>query len=137
MSRFVRVLPALAAVALLGGCNMVMRRTLDNAGRNEVVRVEGGERLYLTLEENVPAGCRWFADCKDPDVWLEVAHEADEPSFAAVDAPGKAKVEIRIRRGYDGPSEVVFECRRPGEKQPVRQFTIVLYRRTGDCAFWK
>lgn len=126
MSRLVRVLPALTAAALLGGCNMVMRRTLDNPGRNEVVRVESGERLYLTLAENAPAGCRWSAGCRDPDVWLEVAHQGDA-----------AKVEIRIRRGYDGPSEVVFECRRPGEKQPVRQFTIVLYRRTGDCAFWK
>ncbi|MGN0833503.1 MAG: hypothetical protein ACI4RD_07620 [Kiritimatiellia bacterium] len=137
MSRLARVLPALAAAALLGGCNMVMRRTLDNTGKNQVVRVEGGERLYLTLEENVPVGCRWFASCSDSDVWLEVAHEADAPSFAPVDAPGKAKVEIRIRRGYDGPSDVVFEYRHPRERKPVRRFTLALYRRTGDCAFWK
>ena len=61
MSRLGRVLPALTAAARLGGCNMVMRRTLDNPGRNEVVRVESGERLYLTLAENAPAGCRWSA----------------------------------------------------------------------------
>ena len=137
MIRSVRVLPALVVAALLVGCNMVMRRTLDNAGRNEIVRVEGGERLYLTLEENVPAGCRWFASCRDPDVWIEVAHEAGEPSPGSAAAPGKARVEIRIRRGYDGPSDVVFECRRPGEKGPLRRFTLALYRRTGDCAFWK
>lgn len=137
MSRFVRVLPALAAVALLGGCNMVMRRTLDNAGRNEVVRVEGGERLYLTLEENAPVGCRWCASCRDPDVSIEVAHEGDEPSSGSAGAPGRARVEIRIRRGYDGPSTVVFEYRHPRGREPLKRFALALYRRTGDCAFWK
>ena len=48
-----------------------------------------------------------------------------------------AKVMIRIHRGYDGPSTVTFALKRPGEKTPEKSFTVTLFRRTGDAAFWR
>lgn len=44
---------------LTSGCNMVWRRILPNPDKNQVVRVEKGERLYFDLQEDVDAGYRW------------------------------------------------------------------------------
>ena len=47
-----------------------------------------------------------------------------------------AAVRIRIHRGYDGPTAIRFFRKRKGE--PIeKEFTISLFRRTGDFAFWK
>ena len=83
------------SLALLAGCNMVWRKILPNPDKNQVVRVEKGERIYFDLE-----------------------------------------VRIRIHRGYDGPSAVRFFYKSPG-KPIKKEFTITLYRRIGDYAFWE
>jgi len=123
MNRCLTIL-LLAAVALTGGCSMSMRRTLENTGSNQVVRVESGDRLLFELEEE--PDCLWDASCADSDVDVTIDHKK-----------GKAKVEIRIFRGYDGPSTVVFVCRPEGKGEPKQKFTLSLFRRTGDTAFWK
>jgi len=120
----VRILLALMALTSLAGCNLAMRRTLDNPGRNQVVRVESGERLYLHLEE--VDGRQWTASCADSDILVKIDH-----------VDGKAEVEVRVHRGYDGPSEVKLCYRRPGERTPAKEFTLALYRRTGDSSVWK
>ena len=137
MTGLVRLLPALVALSSVAGCNFANRRWLDNPGRNETVRVESGQRLYLDLEENVTAGYRWEARCDDADVSVTVEHVAARPADGRVGAPGRARVEIRVHRGYDGPSAVRFRYRRPWEPAAAKEFTVCLYRRTGDCAFWE
>ena len=114
-------------LGLLLGCNMVCRRTLPDPGRNQVIRVESGERICFDLKENRAAGCQWDVVCTDSDVEGTIGHR---PS-------GVADVCIRIHRGYDGPTDVSFKYGRSDEKAPQRQFTLSLYRRTGDCAFWE
>lgn len=121
---------------LLGGC-AVERHYLSNTGKNQVVRVESGDRCYLTLEENRTAGYRWEAHCDDSDVEVKLEHIAGRGDNGLVGAPGEADVEIRVHRGYDGPTTVTFAYRRPWEKEPVKKFTITLFKRTGDCAFWE
>ena len=68
----------------------------------------------------------WDFVCDDHDVEVRIAHE-----------DRVAKVEVRIHRGYDGPSAITFSCRRARGGAPSRQFTITLFRRTGDAAFWE
>ncbi len=123
-------------MALFSGCNMLWRRILPDPERNQVVRVEKGERLYFDLEEDVDAGYRWDFTCDDPDVQVTVDHEAPEDGDGAVRALGTAEVRIRIHRGYDGPSTVRFVYKCPG-KPAEKEFTLSLFRRTGDAAFWK
>ena len=132
MSRCLLLL-VLSATLALSGCNMVARRTLDNPGRNQTVRVESGDRLYLDLEENTATGGRWSATCNDPSVDVSISHRTDDGD--TLGTTGHAKVEIRVHRGYDGPSAVQFRCKRGGAV--VKSFTISLYKRTGDCAFWE
>lgn len=130
---------ALTAVALwaLAGCNMVMWRTLDNTGQNQVVRVESGDRLFFELEENATTGYLWTAKSDDADVEVKLEHIAADGSDGRCGAPGKVKVELRVHRGYDGPSAITFAYQRPWEDKPIRSFVITLFRRTGDAAFWK
>ena len=101
------------------------RHYLSGDGKSQVIRVESGDRFFMTLDEDATAGGRWSAACRDPDVEVRVEHKS-----------GAAEVMIRIHRGYDGPSAVTFTCRR-GAQKPTKSFTITLFKRTGDCAFWE
>ena len=114
---------ALLLLALFG-CSME-RHFISGPGTSQTIRVESGDRFFMDLDEDSDAGYRWRATCPDPDVEVSVEHER-----------GTAEVTIRIHRGYDGPSAVTFVCSR-GNESPARTFTITLYKRTGDCAFWK
>ena len=124
-----------AAFALLAGCNMLWRRILPDPEKNQVVRVEKGERLYFDLEEDVDAGYRWDFTCDDADVEVAMDHEPPEGGNEGREL-GTAAVRIRIHRGYDGPSTVRFFYKCAG-KAIEKEFTISLFRRTGDFAFWK
>ena len=124
------------SVLALCGCNMAMRTTLEGE-QNQVVRVESGERLYLEMKENATTGFRWEATSDDPDVEVRLEHVAPDCSNGLCGAPGKVKAEIRIHRGYDGPSVVTFAYRRPWEKKPIKSFAVTLYKRTGAVAFWE
>ena len=111
---------------------MVWRRILPDPEKNQVIRVEKGERLYFDLAEDVDAGILWDCTCDDADVEVTIDHETPGERKT-----GTAAVRIRIHRGYDGPSTIRFVCRSPNVAEPVRTFTLSLFRRTGDCAFWK
>lgn len=114
-------------LALACGCEGIGRRVISNPGRDEVLRVVSGDRIYFGLEENAAAGYSWDYVCSDPDVEVTIDHVDDH-----------AEVRIRIHRGYDGPSTVHFKYRRPGERGPSsKDFDIGLYKRTGDVAFWE
>lgn len=124
-----------AVFALLTGCNMLWRRILPDPEKNQVVRVEKGERLYFDLEEDVDAGYRWDFTCDDKDVEVTMDHESPAGGNEGREL-GTAGVRIRIHRGYDGPSAVRFFYKSPG-KPIEKEFTITLYRRIGDYAFWE
>jgi len=106
----------------LSGCDFG-RHWVTGPLEDRVLRAESGDRFYLHLEE--ADGCRWSATSDDSDVEVTIDHR-----------DGSADVEMRVHRGFDGPSMVTFRCRERGKKQP-RTFTISFYRRTGDAAFWK
>ena len=127
----------LVALVMFSGCNMVWRKVIADPERDQVIRVESGERLYFDLEENMTTGYRWEFICTDPDIEVTLVHHAAKPEENVVGAPGEAEVRIRVHRGYDGPTDVRFRYRRPWEEKPIKEFVISLYRRTGDCAFWE
>ena len=124
------------SLALLSGCNMLWRRILPDPDKNQVVRVEKGERLYFDLAEDVVAGRRWDVTCDDKDVEVTIDHEEPGRPKEKGRMLGIASVRIRIHRGYDGPSAVRFFCK-PVGKPIEKEFTITLYRRVGDYAFWE
>ena len=126
---------ALLALALLSGCNMVWRKILPNPEKNQVVRVEKGERLYFDLEEDVDAGYRWDFTCDDADVEVTIDHEPPAGGGEGREL-GTAEVRIRVHRGYDGPTTIRFFYKSRG-KPVEKSFTITLYRRIGDYAFWE
>ena len=126
---------ALLALVFVSGCNMLWRRILPDPEKNQVVRVEKGERLYFDLEEDADAGCRWDFTCDDKDVEVTMDHQAPEGGGEGREL-GTVNVRIRIHRGYDGPSAVHFFYKCAG-KPVEKEFTISLFRRTGDFAFWK
>ena len=126
-----------SAALLLTGCQMVDRRILSDPAKNQVIRIERGDRLYFDLEENGTTGYQWEVICTDPDVEVTLDHQPADVPKGLVGAPGKAKVRIRIHRGYDGPTDVCFQYRRSWEKKPIQKFTLSLYRATGDRAFWE
>ena len=125
---------ALVALALFAGCS-VERHALSRPGVNQTVRVESGDRFFMDLEEDSAHGCRWDYRCNDSDVEVRIDHSRDKDG--KVGASGQAHVEIRIHRGYDGPSSVMFFYKARGAKTAEKKFTISLFKRTGDCAFWK
>ena len=113
------------ALALVAACQFVDRRVVSEPGRNEIIRVESGERLYFNLKEE--DGRVW--DCRSDDKDAEVSIERGQ---------GTARVRVRIHRGFDGPATLRFSCRRNGEKaEGPESFTVALFRRTGAAAFWK
>lgn len=106
--------------------------------KDQVLEVASGDRWIFTLEENATTGYEWDYSCDDDDVEVRIDHIAGESKDGMVGVPGKAKVVIRIHRGYDGPSTVKFVYRRQWEKaKPAKSFVITLFKRTGDEAFWK
>ena len=114
----------LAACLALTGCDFVTWHSLSHPGESQVVRVASGDRYFFTLDEE--EGCRWDFVSDDPDVAVRLDH-----------GDGKAKVEVRIHRGYDGPSAVRFTYVRAGTGEEIRHFTLSFYRNTGDRAFWE
>ena len=126
---------AFVALAMLSGCNMVWRRILPDPEKNQVVRVEKGERLYFDLEEDVDAGYRWDFKCDDSDVEVTLDHEPPDGGGEGREL-GTAEVRIRVHRGYDGPTTIRFFYKSRG-KPVEKEFTITLYRRIGDYAFWE
>lgn len=132
-----RLFTFVALALLLSGCQMSDRRALANPGENQVLQVASGDRFYFDLKENTTTGYSWDFSCDDPDVEVTIDHQPGG-SGEVCGAPGRAVVLIRIHRGYDGPSSVRFFYRRPWEKgPPAKEFTIALFRRTGDAAFWE
>ena len=121
----------MALAALIAGCASGRRFWAVQPGVNQVLRVQSGDRVYFDMEENAATGCIWDFTCDDPDVTVTIDHKRKDG------ATGLATVMIRVHRGYDGPSTVVFTLKRPGEKTPEKSFTITLFRRTGDAAFWR
>jgi len=111
-------------LALSAGCNAGLHWLSAEDG-NQVVKAQSGDRFYLTLDENRSVGERWSAVSDDADVTVSLDHRE-----------GCAKVELRVHRGFDGPSVVTFTCRRQ-KGLPPRQFTVSLYKLTGDRAFWE
>ena len=127
MSRRSKVFAATFAAALaLAGCSSGRRFLAVEPGVSQALRVASGDRNFFEMEEDAKTDGLWEFVCDDNDVDVEIAH-----------AGRVAKVEIRIHRGYDGPSTVTFSCRRANAVKPSRRFTIALYRRTGDAAFWE
>ena len=120
---------------LVSGCNMVWRKILPDPGKNQVVRVEKGERMYFDIEEDSDAGYEWDFTCDDKDVEVTLDHQAPDGGGSGRGL-GTAEVRIRIHRGYDGPSAVRFFYKGRG-KSVEKQFTLTLYRRIGDYAFWE
>lgn len=125
----------LLSLALVG-CTL-NRHYIDEPGRSQALCAEGGDRFFMDLEENATTGYQWYARSNDPDVDVSIEHEPGDDGDGRVGMPGTAEVTIRVRRGYDGPSAVTFEYRRPWEKTPVKAFTVTLYRRTGNAAVWE
>ena len=132
--RLARVIPLVAL--LLAGC-AVERRYSVVPERNQVLHAESGDRFIFDLEENMTTGYSWRATCDDADVDVSIRHVAGVSDEGLVGVPGKAEVQIRVHRGYDGPSKIRFLYKRDWEKKPVKEFTITLYKRTGDRAFWE
>ena len=132
MTRFAAV-ALVSLAALLAGCASGRRFWAVQPGVNQVLRVQSGDRVYFEMDEDAAAGGLWDFACDDPDVTVAIDHVRGE----RVGAPGLAKVMIRVHRGYDGPSTVTFSQKRHGEKTSAKGFTITLYRRTGDAAFWR
>ena len=121
-------LPPLVLVAMLAvisGCAFGRRYSAVRPGVNQTLRVESGDRIYFDLEEGSRPGREWDFECDDKDVTVSIAHR-----------DGKASAEVRIHRGYDGPSRIAFFRKGARGKDPER-FVLTLFRRTGDAAFWE
>jgi len=139
LAAFKKTAPRAASLFLsfaLCGCTW-NRHYISEPGKSQAIRVEAMDRFYMDLEENATTGYQWYGKCNDPDVDVVIDHEPGRDCGGRVGTPGTAEVTIRIHRGYDGPSTVTFEYKRPWEKEPEKRFTITLYKRTGDCAAWK
>jgi len=126
----------LVPLLLLSACTL-NRHSISNPGTSQVIRVEALDRFHMDLEEDSAAGCRWYGTSDDPDVDVRIDHQRGKDGDGRIGAHGTAEVTIRIHRGYDGPSTVTFAYKRRGEPEPIRKFTINLYKRTGDSAAWE
>ena len=120
----------------LTGCS-VERHRLSAPGRNQVIHAESGDRFYMDLEEDSSSGCRWQVTSDDRDVEVKVAHKRGGAGNGVVTPMGTAEVEIRVHRGFDGPCAVTFVYRNSREKEAQKRFTVTLFRRTGNFAFWE
>ena len=132
------VLAIASLLALACGCEGIGYRVVSEPGKDEVIRVVSGDRIYFDIEENATTGYEWDFVCDDKDVDVTIDHVAADASAGRVGAPGRAEVRIRIHRGYDGPSAVTFMKRaQNGAPTADGRFTVTLYKRTGDTALWK
>lgn len=136
-----KMLFAVFAFALCAGCRIVDRRIILDPGKNEVLRVEGGERLYFDLEENMTTGYAWNIVSDNDDVLVSVEHLRAEPPSSGepmlCGAPGKASFTIRINPGFNAPATVRVFYKRAWEKEPIKSFTLSLYESSRDWAAWK
>ena len=115
---------ALLACLVLAGCQLGLYRSVENPGTSQVMRVASGDRVCFDLPTE--KGCAWRATSDDADVTVAV-HPHGETSA----------VEIRVHRGYDGPTQVRFRQVDARTGRQVSTFTLSFYKRTGDAAFWK
>ena len=122
---------AIVLAAALAGCATGRRFWAVEPGVSQVVRVTSGDRIFFKLEES--SGFRWDFECDDGDVSVSLERDREK-----VGETRTVHVEIRIHRGYDGPSAVTFVKRaRNGAPTADGRFTVTLFKRTGDTAFWK
>jgi len=110
---------------LATGCQFADRHAVLNPGTDQVIEVKSGDRLAFELDEEKE--CEWFGISDDSDVDILYEHTK----------PGKITIRIYINRGYDGPSTVNFRCLRGSSPIPIKHFTLTLFKRTGDYAFWE
>lgn len=119
-----RIVLVCAAALVLAGCQMMMHRMLPNPGKDAIVRVESGDRLFFNLPRE--EGHEWRVEVDDSDVDVSIDPEGEE-----------ALVQLHVHRGYDGPSVLRFSYHERGSSRELKHFTLSLFRRTGDTAFWK
>lgn len=131
------ILPILMVLVLLCGCASNVHFLTVDPATNRVIRTESDNKYFFDLEENATTGYMWVCSCDDPDVDVDIEHVPGNCEKGLVGAPGKAKVSIFVHRGYDGPSLLEFGYKRSWEKEPIKRFTIMFYRCTGDAAAWK
>ena len=124
---------ALLVAAAVSGCAHGLRFSAVTPGVNQAVRVASGDSIFFEMDEDSPAGFRWDFVCDDPDVEVSIEHV--QPGGGG--ASGSARVRMHVHRGYDGPSAVTFTLKRPGAARAAKRFTVTLFRRTGDAAFWE
>lgn len=116
------------ALLLFSACQFVDRRVVPNPGSNEIIRVEGGERLYFDLEEDSARGQTW--ECRSDDADVDVYAERSKPGFV--------RIRARVHCGFDGPATLRFSSLRRGAvAEGPESFTVSLFRRTDTAAFWK
>lgn len=130
-----RRLPVLMSVVLFfQGCGTLDSMSPARPGESEYIQVKSGDRISFELNE-ASESCRWDFTCDDSDVEVRLDRIPPEEGESC----GKAAVLIRVRRGYDGPSNIRFFCRGCGRSsKPLdKAFTISLFKRTGDVAFWE
>ena len=115
---------AFLACLVLAGCQLGLYRSLENPGTSQILRVASGDRVCFDLPTE--KGCVWRATSDDPDVSVAI-HAHGETSA----------VEMRVHRGYDGPSLIRFRQVNARTDRQVTTFTLSFYRQTGDAAIWK
>lgn len=114
------------AAAAVAGCASGMRFSSVRPGVNQVVCVASGDRIFFSMDEDAASGMRWECTCDDPDVEVFMSRSTRS-----------VRVEMRVHRGYDGPSAVTFVLKGPGPGRVSGRFTVTLFKRTGDTAFWE
>lgn len=116
----------LVFTTLLGvaGCHLGLYRAIDNPGKSQVVRVSSGDRLVFDLPTSPDSA--WVAQSDDSDVTVSVHPQGV-----------KSEVEIRVHRGYDGPSVLTFRELTNSTNEEKNSFILSLFKRTGDVAFWE
>lgn len=119
-----RLFLALTALLALAGCQLGLYRAIDNPGKSQVVRVSSGDRIVFDLPTS--RGTIWVARSDDPDVSVTV-----HPNGT------RAEVEIRVHRGYDGPSVLTFRELSDETNEEKNAFTLSFFKQTGDVAFWE
>ena len=124
---------ALLVAAAVSGCAHGLRFSAITPGVNQAVRVASGDSIFFEMEENATAGLLWDFTCDDPDVEVSMDHAPSGESGAL----GSVRVKMHIHRGYDGPSVVTFALKRSGAAPAEKRFTVTLFKRVGDAAFWE
>ncbi len=116
-------------IALLGGCRLVGHHVLVDPGDNRVLEVEQGDVVDFELEENMTTGYRWQAQCDDSEIEVAIEHVPANSAPGFCGAPGKAVFKIEVGRSFSGPATVRVQYKRTWEKDPIREFSLSLFRR--------